>query len=218
MEKYSNFEELKNNEKEGRDYQIQYRQGQTGIAVIAPHGGGIEPGTSEIADRVAGEDHAFYSFEGWKRQGNFHLHITSRNFDEPVGMRIAKQAKRIVTIHGCIGKDKVIYIGGKDMFLKDRIRQALEAADFSVKENPRFVGTNPLNICNRSRFGMGVQLEISAPLRCSMFRDLTRPERKKTTEDFTHFVGALRKSLSCPCTDPAANRTTITGPVLGQRP
>jgi len=69
MEKYSNFEELKKKEKEGQDYQIQYRQGRTGIAVIAPHGGGIEPGTSEIADRVAGEDHAFYSFEGWKRQG-----------------------------------------------------------------------------------------------------------------------------------------------------
>ncbi len=198
MEKYSNFEELKKKEKEGQDYQIQYRQGRTGIAVIAPHGGGIEPGTSEIADRVAGEDHAFYSFEGWKRQGNFHLHITSRNFDEPVGIRVATQAKRIVTIHGCIAEEKVVYIGGKDASLKDRIRKALEEADFPVKENPRFMGTNPLNICNRGRFGMGVQLEISAPLRCSMFRDLTRPERKISTKHFSHFVGALRKGLSNP--------------------
>ena len=71
MEKYCNFEELKANEKEGTDFQIQYRHGETGIAVIALHGGGIEPGTSEIADSVAGEDHAFYTFEGCKEQGNF---------------------------------------------------------------------------------------------------------------------------------------------------
>ncbi len=49
------------------DYLILSRQGTSGIAVMAPHGGGIEPGTSEIANRVAGDEHAYYSFEGLKQ-------------------------------------------------------------------------------------------------------------------------------------------------------
>lgn len=195
MEKYSNFKDLKVKEKEGIDYQIQSRQGETGIAVIAPHGGGIEPGTSEIADRVAGEDHAFYSFEGWKRQGNFEMHITSRNFDEPIGVEIVKNSNTIVSIHGCNGNEKAVYIGGIDTELMERIKIALDDAGFLVKKNPRFPGTSPLNICNRSRLGKGVQLELSGPLRCSMFRDLTRPERKIPTKHLNKFVAALRRGL-----------------------
>lgn len=195
MEKYNSFDELKRKEKEGTDYQIQFRKGQTGIAVIAPHGGGIEPGTSEIADRVAGSDHAFYSFEGWKRKGNFEMHITSRKFDEPIGMDIVKNSNTIVSIHGCDGSEKAIYIGGIDKVLVERIKTALDDAGFLVRRNPRFPGTSPLNICNRSRLGKGVQLEISAPLRCSMFRDLTRPERKIPTKYLAKFVEALRRGL-----------------------
>lgn len=198
MEKYGSFEALKAKEQEGTDYQIQYRQGETGIAVIAPHGGGIEPGTSEIADGVAGDDHAFYSFEGWKRQGNFEMHITSRNFDEPIGVDIVKNSNTIVSIHGCNGNEKVVYIGGIDTELIERIKTALSGAGFLVKNNARFPGTSPFNICNRSRLGKGVQLEISAPLRWSMFRDLTRPERKTPTKYFLNFVAALRRGLGEP--------------------
>jgi phage replication-related protein YjqB (UPF0714/DUF867 family) len=49
-------------EKEGRDYEVHQRKGASGIAVIAPHGGGIEPGTMDIADSVAGEEHTFCCF------------------------------------------------------------------------------------------------------------------------------------------------------------
>lgn len=196
MEKYGNFEELKNEEIEGRDFQINFRKGYTGIAILAPHGGGIEPGTSEIADKVAGEDHCFYSFEGWKRKGNFELHITSRHFDEPIANRVTTTAKTAVAIHGCNGDEKVVFIGGRNLDLKNKIQKALEEAHFPVMESPKFPGTNPLNICNRNRSGKGVQLEISAPLRCTMFENLTRPERKTTTKSFTDFVEALRKGLT----------------------
>ena len=195
MEKYKNFKDLKSKEQEGIDFQIQYRHGETGIAVIAPHGGGIEPGTSEIADRVAGENHAFYSFEGWKRQGNFEMHITSRNFDEPIGVSIVKNSNTIVSLHGCNGNEKAVYIGGIDTELIEKIKKALNDAGFLVKKNPRFPGTSPLNICNRSRLCKGVQLELSAPLRRSMFKDLTRPERKIPTKYFIKFVTALRHGL-----------------------
>lgn len=195
MEKYGNFKELQSKEREGRDFQINFRRGKTGIAVMAPHGGGIEPGTSEIADGVAGLEHAYYSFEGWKRSGNFEMHITSQNFDEPIGIGIAQDSKTVVTIHGCNGTEKVVYIGGRDTSLKDRIEEALLEAGFSVKTSPRFPGTNPLNICNRGRLGKGVQLEISRHLRSTMFLNLTRPERKRTTEDFFRFVEALKGCL-----------------------
>ncbi len=157
--------------------------------------GGVEPGTSEIADRVAGEDHAFYSFEGWKRQGNFEMHITSRNFDEPIGVSIVKNSNTIVSLHGCNGNEKAVYIGGIDTKLIEKIKKALNDAGFPVKKTPRFPGTSPLNICNRSRLGKGVQLEVTAPLRCSMFRDLTRPERKIPKNYFTKFVTVLHQGL-----------------------
>ena len=48
MDKYRNFQELKRHEKEGTDYEICARKGSSGIAVMAPHGGGIEPGTMDM--------------------------------------------------------------------------------------------------------------------------------------------------------------------------
>jgi phage replication-related protein YjqB (UPF0714/DUF867 family) len=45
------------------------------LAILAPHGGGIEPGTSELAEAVAGEGLSFYAFEGLKRSGNAVLHV-----------------------------------------------------------------------------------------------------------------------------------------------
>jgi poly-gamma-glutamate hydrolase-like protein len=53
-------------------------------ALVAPHGGGIEPGTSELADAIAASDLSFYTFEGLKPSGNTDLHITSTRFDEPM--------------------------------------------------------------------------------------------------------------------------------------
>jgi phage replication-related protein YjqB (UPF0714/DUF867 family) len=195
-EKYNNYKELRESEKAGKDYQVLFRRGRSEIAVMAPHGGGIEPGTSEIADMVAGDEHTFYSFEGLKQTGSFDLHITSKLFDEPVGISIARGSKAIVAIHGCKGKESVVYIGGRDTILKNKIKSALAQAGFSVHKNSSYPGVDPLNICNRSRLERGVQLEISMGLRRLMFRYLSRTERKNTTRLFEEFVAALRGALS----------------------
>ena len=196
MERYSNYWQLRENEREGEDYQIDVRQGISGSLVMAPHGGGIEPGTTEIADAVAGDEHSFYSFEGLKRRDNLRLHITSRRFDEPVGVRMAKDSETILAIHGCKGKERVVYIGGRDKILREKVREVLENADFSIQEHPRFPGKSPLNICNRSRSRQGVQLEITMPLRCLMFHDISRLMRKSTTDLFERFVVALSSALA----------------------
>jgi phage replication-related protein YjqB (UPF0714/DUF867 family) len=196
MGKYNNYRQLNENETKGRDYLIHFRHEKSGILVMAPHGGEIEPGTTEIADAVAGDEHSFYCFDGLKKRGNWDLHITSRQFDEPIGIDIAKNSQTIVTMHGCKEKGKIIYIGGRDKPLKEKIIKATKLAGFAIKESLRHPGINELNICNRSRTGMGVQLEISMGLRRTMFQDISRIKRKKTTEIFAEFISAVRSALS----------------------
>jgi phage replication-related protein YjqB (UPF0714/DUF867 family) len=196
MGKYDNYRQLNENETKGKDYRIHLRQGKSGIVLMAPHGGGIEPGTTEIADALAGMEHSFYSFDGVKKRGNWNLHITSRQFDEPIGIDIAKNSQTIVTMHGCKEKEKTVYIGGRDKWLKEKVAKAIRLAGFAIKESSRFPGINELNICNRSRTGRGVQLEISMGLRRAMFQDISRMKRKKTTKVFNRFVNVIRNALS----------------------
>jgi phage replication-related protein YjqB (UPF0714/DUF867 family) len=193
--KYQSFKELASGEVEDIDYRIRYREGKSNIAIMAIHGGGIEPGTTEIAEETAGDRHSFYSFSGLKKSGNFVLHITSRRFDEPQGLAIAEQAETILSIHGCGDQDSMILIGGKDTQLKDKIQKTLQKAGFQTKLSVRFPGLSPLNICNRCRSGAGVQLEICYGLRIRMFESLLRSGRHKTTAVFQRFVDALKFAI-----------------------
>jgi phage replication-related protein YjqB (UPF0714/DUF867 family) len=193
--KYKSFMELASGEVEDADYRIRYRAGKSDIAIIAIHGGGIEPGTTEIAEATAGDRHSFYSFSGLKKSGNFILHITSRWFDEPQGLAVARQANTILSIHGCGDQDLMILMGGKDIQLKDKIQKTLQKAGFQVKQSVRFPGLSPLNICNRCRSGAGVQLELCYGLRIRMFESLLRSDRHKTTAVFHRFVDALKNAI-----------------------
>ena len=58
MQPYGSFKELKENEVQGKDYCIHFREGTTGILVMAPHAGDIEPATGELADAIAGSEHS----------------------------------------------------------------------------------------------------------------------------------------------------------------
>jgi phage replication-related protein YjqB (UPF0714/DUF867 family) len=193
--KYRSFKELASGEVEDVDYRIRYHEGKSNIAIMAIHGGGIEPGTTEIAEETAGDRHSFYSFSGLKKSGNFVLHITSRRFDEPQGLAIARQAETILSIHGCGDQNLMILIGGKDTQLKDKIQKTLHKAGFQSKPSVRFPGLSPLNICNRCRSGAGVQLEICYGLRIRMFESLLRSGRHKTTAVFHRFVDALKFAI-----------------------
>jgi phage replication-related protein YjqB (UPF0714/DUF867 family) len=197
MDKYKNFNELRQHEKEGADYDIQMRKGISGIAVIAPHGGGIEPGTVDIADSVAGGEHGFYCFKGIKKGGNSDLHISSDKFDEPNGRRIAEEADFVLAIHGCSGTEEVIFIGGNDIEFRKRLSYALVQAGFIVKGEPRsgLEGTKPTNICNRGRTGRGGQIELSQGLREKMFEHLADGAGRRKRKEFFDFVAVLRKVL-----------------------
>jgi phage replication-related protein YjqB (UPF0714/DUF867 family) len=197
-DKYRDFCHLANNEVEGAGYRIRTR-GTGGTLILAPHGGGIEPGTSELAEAIAADDHSLYIFEGLKASGNEDLHITSSNFDEPACQRMITRAERIVTVHGEERADAVVFIGGLDEGGVDEMITALASAGFVVKapDKEHLKGQAPKNVCNSGRSGAGVQLEIMEGLRSTFFRALTpRSERQHTTSAFLRFVAAVREALS----------------------
>ena len=69
MDEYSCFVELAAREERGVDYEICARRKATSrVAVIAPHGGRIEPETSRIAENIAGAEFSLYCFLGLKRK------------------------------------------------------------------------------------------------------------------------------------------------------
>jgi len=166
---YANFAALRRSRVEGRDYRIVVRPGAAGCdtAVIAPHGGAIEPHTSLVAAAVAGADLGLYCFEGRMRHGNAGLHVTSENFDEPGALALVKTAARVVAIHGRKdrGAPATVEYGGKDAQLAARIAERLERAGFRAMRSPRLPGLAETNIVNRGATGRGVQLELPFSLR-----------------------------------------------------
>jgi phage replication-related protein YjqB (UPF0714/DUF867 family) len=212
VDRYSSFENLKRSEHQDTDYRIERRIGSSGIAILSIHGGEIEPGTTRIADAIAGPEHAFYSFEGIKNRGNLSLHITSTCFDEPTAMEIVCKSDIIISIHGSARTEPVVHLGGLDVELRDRIRDKLRGSGFQTMEcsRPPFGGADHANICNLCGRGMGVQMEISRGLRSLMFLDLTPEGRKHRTEVFTRFTQAVREAL-----EPFTARYTETQPLEG---
>lgn len=198
MGKYRNYQQLMKEEQEGRDFLIHVREGTSDIAVIAPHGGGIEPGTMELADEIADSVHSFYCFEGIKKTKSSDLHITSEHFNEPQGVDIVKRSKTILAIHGCKEDEEVVYLGGLNTGIKEKIRRSLTQAGFAAEKSARaeLLGESRANICNRCHSGSGVQLEISKGLRKRMFVDFTRQGRENRTETFYKFVSVIREVFS----------------------
>jgi phage replication-related protein YjqB (UPF0714/DUF867 family) len=81
VDKYANFQQLSAAERRGIDYRICAVCRDSRVAIIAPHGGKIERGTSDFARAIAGEDYNLYCFEGLRRRPLRDLHITSAHFD-----------------------------------------------------------------------------------------------------------------------------------------
>ena len=132
---YPNFATLAQHERAGIDYAVLVRREEPAFAIVAPHGGGIEPGTSEIADAIAVQKWSFYSFEGLKPSGNRVLHITSTRFDEPLCLVLLGDTNRVVTIHGEESDDdgEGVFVGGMDVELGTSMGALLKAQGFNVR-------------------------------------------------------------------------------------
>lgn len=194
---YSSFTHLARHHRHGEDYEILRLHRGSRLAVVAPHGGGIERGTSEIARALAGEELSLYCFESRRALDNGRLHVTSANFDEPGCLSLVAASQQVVTVHGCYyGRhDRGTWVGGLDPVLGESIIEALRGAGFAADRDSRNPGVNPRNICNRGRAGRGVQLELAKGLRRQMFVGLDPERRRQTTAVFQRFVAVLREVL-----------------------
>ncbi len=196
-DKYKDFEDLAKSEKCGVDFRVRSWVRATATVVVAPHGGGIEPGTSDIAEAIAGVNLSLYAFEGIKNQDNLQLHITSTNFDEPSGLALVAKSDRVVTIHGEDSEQPVVILGGRDKVTIQRLSESLQQRGFPVKTKVKGLrGREEKNICNRGMRGVGVQIEISNGLRSTFFPSLTRVGRQTKTERFWDFVAAVREVIA----------------------
>lgn len=187
-DKYITFADLASSEPTGA-YRIEVRQTGSAVALIAPHGGKIEIGTSEICRGVAGEDLTYYLFDGCKSSNNRHLHITSSRFDEPQGIDVAQSAQVVVAFHGQSGSEHFVNVGGLAVQLCTSVIYHLKAAGFTASQHDdtSLQGRDRNNICNRGSKGQGLQLEISRGLRDALTWDSSAMAR---------FSSAIRSTIA----------------------
>ena len=191
----------------------------TRTVILAPHGGGIERGTSELCLAVAGYHPAnlpitppagvtydYWMFEGIREGGNADLHVTSTGCDDLVAVLLCAGALGALSLHGFKPEnldpprspnEQVVFVGGCDDLLRDLLLEALHDVNLPVEAAVgELDGDSVCNIVNRTLRGKGAQLELSEPLRDTMFGKNTRPGRKHTTtEVFWRFVAACRDAL-----------------------
>lgn len=192
-DRYANMAELFAATREGRDYHVHVRAAGSAVAIVAPHGGCIEPGTFELADAIAGGSYNFYCFEA-RTDG---LHVTSHHFDDPDCIELIKASHYVITVHGCKdseaipGPDLTVAIGGRDTSLGALIQQDLEHSGFAIGHRPELAGVHPGNICNRGCSGVGVQLELSWSLR----ERLRQAMPHGSGGLFSRFAGAIDRAI-----------------------
>lgn len=202
MDIYSSYSQLAGGQIEGIDYQRLWRLSSVStLAFFAIHGGGIEPGTTELADACAADIHEYYTLDAFKPAGgNSDLHVTSTRYDEPQALAMAAAATHIVSFHGFADTvNLTTYLGGLDFNLRDQIGQSLRDAGFSVQiATSELDGGDPKNICNRTSRGMGVQMELSTAQRQAFFLngDTSRANRVNRTAAFTSYVAAVKAGIS----------------------
>ncbi|MEO0853804.1 MAG: poly-gamma-glutamate hydrolase family protein [Cyanobacteria bacterium J06648_11] len=197
-DRYVSFAECAQQEREHVDFRVCCVDRGSSIAIVAPHGGGIEPGTSELVEAIAGNTFSFYLFEGLKSRDNRTLHIASHRFNEPRCLALVEGAATVITIHGEQSEEEVVFLAGRDEVSARRIADYLQAYNFQVRrhEDIGLQGRSRQNICNRGFTGKGVQLEIARGLRQTFFASLNRSGRTSKTRQFDNCVTALRKAIA----------------------
>jgi len=195
MDTYACYADLANAEQEGVDYERYFWNVEDAqVAIIAPHGGGIEPKSDAIAAAIAGTDFSLYCFRGCKPAKNGRLHITSQRFDEPDCVALVANHLWVVAIHGCNEPGETAFLGGLDAALIDDLAAAIAAAGISVATTGHdYPGTHPHNICNRGASAQGAQIELTPDFRNGgQVESFVAAVRAVLTARQSRFAGQLR--------------------------
>jgi phage replication-related protein YjqB (UPF0714/DUF867 family) len=165
----------------------------TGLMVIAPHGGDIEPHTDQqaehVASRLAAKGVSLWRCKGFKGEAAFvRWHITSTDIHEAsfpgLSSIISRGFTYAVAFHGFDDPEIPfdILIGGAASYpLKQEIETAIKGAitgsDITVHiafPDEKFAGDSLKNIVNRLTAGgaNGIQVEQSPRARSKHWRDI----------------------------------------------
>lgn len=188
--------------------------------ILAPHGGGIEGGTSELCLAIAGYHpadltptpadgplHDYWMFEGLRPSRNSELHVTSTNCDDHVARALTGGSLNAVGLHGCTTSQaelpdgtRAVLVGGLNTTFKSHLLTKLIAARIRAVDAssvPGLNGNELTNIANRTLLAAGAQLELTTPLRQAMFGINTVADRKNTTRRlFWTFTAATRAAIA----------------------
>ncbi|MBW2069903.1 MAG: poly-gamma-glutamate hydrolase family protein [Deltaproteobacteria bacterium] len=145
------------------------------LGVLAPHGGGIEPGTEAIARFVASESGAsLYVFSGRLPSGNRALHCPSHQLEpdrHPLLEKFINHVSLVLSIHGHGRSQRQVYVGGLNKSLleslADLLRHGLPEYEWisDWQQIPSSLrGRDPNNIVNLAP-SKGIQLELPLMLR-----------------------------------------------------
>jgi phage replication-related protein YjqB (UPF0714/DUF867 family) len=145
------------------------------LGLLAMHGGGIEPGTEEIARFVANHSGAsLYIYAGRRATGNLSLHRPSHGMElenRPLVLRFLNHVNTAISIHGHGRNQKCAYVGGLHQamvqFFVETARPVLP--EYEWISDPEIIpqgirGRNPNNIVNLPP-AQGMQLELPRELR-----------------------------------------------------
>jgi phage replication-related protein YjqB (UPF0714/DUF867 family) len=183
------------------------------MAVIAPHGGWIEPNTDEIALGLAADlglphfvfiAHATAScldkYGGPDRSNHRALHITSTHFNDARAETLMRSVNRGLAIHGHGGNNKIC-VGGATPALRTAFKSYYDTntKQYSPSQTSAVIatsdadctgitGTAAANISNRSRTGAGLQLEMSSKVRSELVASMNGSDRRF----WTSFRNAVR--------------------------
>jgi phage replication-related protein YjqB (UPF0714/DUF867 family) len=196
MSGFSSFHEIALQKREGEDFVRQVKDRGSSVAIIAPHGGLIEPGTSELALAVADQIFSYYLFEGQQPNNNRDLHLDSTQFDDPLCLDLLSKSQYAVSLHGCHNRDVQVYVGGRNKALQRIILHSLKSSGFpAIQDMTNHAGKEKGNICNRCISTAGVQLELSRAMREIFFTPREKGKTWEQTKVCHDFVSLLRAAL-----------------------
>lgn len=203
VDKYQSMTQLEKETTEGVDWRKDTKNTGNQVLIVAPHGGSIEQGTTELTKALADKgNYDYYSFEGIRPKNNSELHVTSTHYDDPTLNQMIKNRTATVSIHGASGTEEIIYLGGPRSDLRNAIEKQLVGRGFTVKVPPEYLGgQNNKNFINREDNNTGVQLELTTALRKAFFKNgdtstKNRTNKENWTPTMEAFINALYEGIN----------------------
>lgn len=201
---FKSLASLKQSLTEGHDYSISVVDRDSPVTVVSPHGGKIEPGTSELARALAKQGFNLFDFQALSNTAARMGHVTSTNFRDRRLTSLLNKSTVCVSFHRMRDRHQIIYLGGANRRLKEIAARALKEAGFRcTTDPPRLKGLDPENFVNLAQ-DKGLQVEIPVLVADSLIPDIDSRARlsspyelqKKRSLRFSDFVEAINSSLA----------------------